>query len=251
MKKFFGFQTDYPVGSGFELYGFEHLMWLFVIGFFCIVSTKWYLQMNNHRRKYVSVLFGSLLPLMGIYRDVVLMVTGHFDRAFLPFHLCSMALWIGAIYVWTRNRFIGVVYLLLCVPGALSALLFPDWSMYPFCNFMHIHAFLSHGGIVCLGVWIFCSGELRPAWKDIWMPVVFGLAGILMMWPINHYLGTNYWFVSSPSPNSPLIFIADLCGNQWYLLGYIVFCFFIIILWLGILRLLCRLIPETGHELIE
>lgn len=244
MKDFFRFQTDYPVKSGFALFGYEHLIWLFMITIICFVSTKWYLKMNYDGKKKFSIVLGSLLPVMGIYRDVILMITGHFDKEFLPFHLCSMALWIGAIYVWTRTRFIGIVYILLCVPGAISALLFPDWSMYPFFNYMHIHAFVSHGSIVCLGMWLFFSGEVCPQWKDLWMPLVFGIIGVLMIYPINQHLGTNYWFVNSPSSGSPLILIENIFGEKWYLLGFVLFCFAIIVIWMGIIRLLYHFIDR-------
>lgn len=244
MNAFFRFQTDYPAGSGFRLFGMAHFIWLIVIAFLWIVTTKWYLRIDDRTKKRACVILGSFLPIMGIYRDVILMITGHFNKEFLPFHLCSMALWIGALYVWTKNFFIGMVYVLLCVPGAISALLFPDWSMYPFLNYMHIHAFVSHGSIVCLGMWLFFSGEICPRWKDLWMPLVFGIIGILVVYPVNQQLGTNYWFVSSPSSGSPLIFIANVFGERWYLLGFILFCFVMIVIWLGIIKLLYHFVKK-------
>ncbi|MGN0436890.1 MAG: TIGR02206 family membrane protein [Lachnospiraceae bacterium] len=241
MRNFFSFQTDYPAGSGFSLFGFQHILWLVMIIIVCAVSTRWYLNLEDIKQKRASVILGSFLPIMGMYRDVVLIITGHFNKEFLPFHLCSMALWIGALYVLTNNSFIGITYLLLCVPGAISALLFPDWSMYPFLNYMHIHAFLSHGCIVCLGSWLFFSGRIHPTWKDLWIPVLFGLIGVIVIYPINRMLGTNYWFINSPSFGSPLMMISHLFGDGWYLFGFLLFSFFMIIIWLEILSLVYHL----------
>lgn len=241
MKTFFQFQSDYPSGSGFSLFGFGHVAWLCFIFLACLLSTKWYLQRDCDKRKKARILLGSFLPVMGIYRDVILMITGHFNKDFLPLHLCSMALWIGAAYVWSNQHCLGVVYLLLCVPGAISALLFPDWSMYPFFNYMHIHAFLSHGSIVCLGMWLFFSEEIVPYWSNFWIPMLFGFLGIVIMYPVNLYLKTNYWFIQTPSAGSPLMVISELFGSRWYLVGFILLCTTFLVLWMEILRLLRHL----------
>ncbi len=231
MKDFFKFQTDYPSGSGFPLFGLNHILWLLAILFVCIMSTAWYVKLPAKKQRKVSLILGIALPVMGIYRDVILWITGHYDRGFLPLHLCSMALWIGAVYVVTRIRYIGVVYVLLCVPGAISALLFPDWNMYPFLNYMHIHAFLTHGVIVILGIWLAVSGEIQTNWKDLWMPVSFAMIGAIMIYLVNRWLGTNYWFLNTPSQGSPLVFIYSALGENGYLAGYALLCVGIVILW--------------------
>lgn len=231
MKDFFRFQTDYPSGSGFPLFGLNHMLWLLAILFVCVMSTIWYVKLPKERQRKVNIMLGIALPVMGIYRDLILGITGHYDKGFLPLHLCSMALWIGAIYVITRIRYIGVVYVLLCVPGAVSALLFPDWNMYPLFNYMHIHTFLSHGCIVILGVWLVMSGEIRIKMKDLWMPISFALIGTAVIYPVNRWLGTNYWFLNGPSAGSPLEFIYSSLGENGYLAGYAYLCFGIMILW--------------------
>ena len=157
-----------------------------------------------------------------------------------------MALWIGALYCFTRWRFVGVVYVLLCVPGALSALIFPDWVDYPLWNYMHIHDFISHGLIVAWGICQLVSGEVMPRWREIWMPVVFGLAGVLILTPVNKWMGTNYWFLSAPSAGSPLVPIMRLTGERWYIAGYILFVDAIVLIWLFIVRAIHSL-SENKH----
>ncbi len=237
MREFFQFETEVPAGSGFTLFGTGHLLWLLGIGIFVAAVGIWYMRQIDKVQRRVEQCIGILFPVLSFYRDGVLMLTGHFDRGFLPFHLCSMALWIAVIYVWTGSRFFGIVYVLLCVPGALGALLFPDWSAYPFFNYMCIHGFVAHGLIVGFGVWLVMSGRLVPRWRDFWMPFVFGVAGFILIPRLNHALGTNYWFLSRPSKGSPMVFIMDVTGEQWYMPGYFLFCTLVVVVWQCIIKL--------------
>lgn len=273
MRDFFRYQTELPAGSGFEMFGSIHVIWLLIIAVFSGVMAYIYRKNysndrsninssikinkgrnNNHFNEYyegkteklstanisgnrIRLVIGIAMPMISIYRDVVLMITGHYDRFYLPLHLCGMALWIGALYCFTRWRFVGVVYVLLCVPGALSALIFPDWTAYPLWNYMHVHDFISHGLIVAWGICLMASGEIIPEWREIWMPIGFGMAGIVIIYPINTVLETNYWFLSYPSPGSPLVMINEYLGSRWYPVGYIGFVFAVVVIWLGIIRL--------------
>lgn len=235
MKRFFWFETEYPVESGFSIFGPCHLAWLFVIVSFICVSSKWYSKMPKDKQRKVNHVVGIGLPLMEIYRDAVLIATGYWNCGFLPLHLCSMALVVGMIYAFTEWRFFGVVYVLLCVPGAVAALLFPNWTAYPFFSYMHLHAFIAHGLTVAFGIWLLVSRRVVPTWKDFWMPVVFGLVGMVVIYPVNRRLDTNYWFLTVPSKGSPLEMIWQKTGAMWYLVGYAGFCMVIMALWLGII----------------
>lgn len=244
---FFRFQTDYYGKVGFSLFGPNHIIWLLILLIVCVMSTWWYKKLTIDKQDIINIILGVAMPVMGIYRDIVLVITGHFDEGFLPLHLCSMALWIGAIYVLTKWRYIGVVYVLLCVPGAISALLFPDWNMYPLFNYMHIHSFLSHGCIVILGIWLVASGKIRINIRDIWMPLSFAIIGVMIIYPINCWLGTNYWFLNSPSDGSPLVYIEHIFGEKGYLLGYGLFCFLIMLIWWGFLKLVFSLTKKYNR----
>lgn len=241
MKDFFMFETEYPADSGFMLFGPCHLTWLFCIAVLIGVSADWYKKQKEVIQRKIDHIMGILFPVIAVYRDAVLMITGHFDRGFLPFHLCSMALWIAVIYIWTQNRFWGVIYVLLCVPGAAGALLFPNWDAYPFFNYMHIHGFFSHGLIVAFGIWLIVAGRVVPDWKDFWMPVVFGVAGFFIIHWLNGILGTNFWFLNNPSHGSPLVWILEITGEYGYRAAYFVFCMAVVAIWQGVLDFTYRL----------
>ncbi len=203
-----------------------------------------YREQGEERRRKINHVMGIVFPVIAIYRDAVLMLTGHFDRGFLPFHLCSMALWIAALYAWMEQRFFGVIYILLCVPGAVGALLFPNWDAYPFFNYMHIHGFVSHGLIVAFGIWLVLSEKMILKWKDFWMPVVFGVAGFIILYPVNRILGTNFWFLNRPSHGSPTVWIFEITGERWYMAGYFLFCMVVVAVWQVMIGLIYKLLTQ-------
>lgn len=228
---FFRFETEFSYGDGFAMFGPYHLFWLLVILIGCIGSTKWYCKKSEEQKQKIKCIVGCVLPGMEAVRDIILFATGHFGRGFLPIHLCSIALIIACFYAWTSIRFFGVVYVTVCVPGAVAALVFPDWTMYPFFNYMHLHAFLAHGFTVAFGAWLLGSGEILIKWKDMGMSFLFGAFGFVFVHYVNQILGTNYWFLEIPSSGCPLIYIRKLVGAKNYRFSFFCICFFMIVLW--------------------
>lgn len=246
MKDFFLFETEIPEGNGFKLFGPCHLAWLFCIAVFSICFGYWYQCQTREVQKITNRIIGTALPIMGLYRDIVLTATGYYNAGFLPLHLCSMALVIAFLYAWMEWHFLEVLYLTLCLPGTMAALLFPNWDAYPFFNYMHIHAFLSHGLTFVFGICLLWSGYAVPRWKDIWMPLLFGGIGFIIIHWINGILGTNFWFLNKPSHGSPLVWILKVTGEKWYLAGYFLFCTVIVIIWMGIMKGIQRMAKKQN-----
>lgn len=231
MKDFFLYQTELAKDAGFEMFGVCHLLWLIGIGIFSWWMGRFFSFAEKPKQEQIRRVFGLIFPGIAILRELVLLITGHFEPDMYPLHLCNMSLWVATVYIWCKNRFAGVVYVLLCLPAATLALIFPGWTRYPFWTFMHIHDFVFHGLVVAFGWMLVRSKELIPGWKELWKPLVFGIAGCLIMHYVNHYLDTNFWFVNKPSGGSPLSWIYSGLGEKGYKLGHFLFCSLVVIVW--------------------
>ena len=234
MENFLLFETELPHGCGFQLFGFCHLTWLGIIIFVTYITSKWYNTKNIQEQNSINKKIGLLLPVLGLYRDIILAGTGYYQIGFLPFHLCSMALWIAFFYAWTCKEWLGVIYIGICLPGAVAALVFPNWEAYPLWNYMHIHSFVSHGLIVLFGIWLIWSRRCVLTWKQFRIVVLFGALGFIILYYVNLCLGTNFWFLNKPSHGSPLVWLAKVVPDGWYLLGYFIFCAVIVGAWYAI-----------------
>ena len=116
MKYFFAFESELPADGGFPLFGACHLAWLVIIIGIGIAFVRWYCRQADQQRYRIQRILGIGMPVIALYRDIVLMLTGHWGKGFLPLHLCGMALWIAPLYIFTKRRWIGVIYVTLCSP---------------------------------------------------------------------------------------------------------------------------------------
>lgn len=231
MKDFFLYQTALPTDTGFEMFGTCHLLWLIGIGIFSWCMGRFFSCAEKMKQEYIRKIFGFLFPGIAILREFVLIITQHLEPDMYPFHLCNMSLWVATIYIWCKNRFLGVVYVLLCLPAAILALFFPGWTRYPFWTFMHIYDFVFHGCVVVFGWILICAKEIIPAWKELWKPLVFGIVGCVIMHYVNLHMDTNFWFVNKPSGGSPLSWIYNTLGDGGYQIGHFLFCSMVVVMW--------------------
>lgn len=231
------------------MFGTCHLLWLFGIGIFSWWMGRFFSFSDSYVQMKLRRVLGFLFPISAVCRDIVLLLIGHFNPNEYPLHLCNMAVWLVTIYLWTGNRFLGEIYVLLCLPAALLALVFPGWLRYPFLNFMHIYNFLYHGLVVAVGWYFIRSNQIAPGWKDMWKPLLFGISGYLILRPVNRRMHTNFWFLNKPSYGSPLAWIYEILGKDWYLIGHFIFCASVIVLWHGMLQFILRKSKKIDRDL--
>ena len=60
---------------------------------------------------------------------------------------------------------------------------------------------------------------LKPDIKRVKSSVVFLAAAGLIVYPLNKIWGTNFMFLNTPSPGSPLAPLENLLGNPGYIVG--------------------------------
>lgn len=231
MQDFFLYRTELSMDKGFQLFGVCHILWILGIGIFSFFLGGFFSFSEKKKVETVKKILMLVFPLLEVSRLLVLAWMGRLTPSEYPLHLCNLSVWMAAIYLLTKNRFIGVIYVLLGLPAAALAIVFPGWLRYPFGTYMHMHNFIYHGLVVAFGGALIRSGEIRPSWRELWKPFIFGVIGYVVMSVVNRYLGTNFWFINTPSDSSPLAFIYNLFGDNWYLLGHFLFCGSVVLLW--------------------
>lgn len=224
---------------GFSLYGPGHLLWLTAIVITVILVSEKYKHMNETAKARTRKLFGIGLVLMEVYRDTVLAVTGNFRPEYLPLHLCSYAIF-GIFADSFRSK--GTITRQFCayafLPGAVAALLFCNWTEYPFWNYMCIHSFVIHGSIACYVIMRYRCGEIRPSYTGLWQTLL--ALGVLIppVFAFNRAFDTNFMFLNGASAGSPLVplwnWFGEPFGYPGYLLSIVVLAVVVFhILWLA------------------
>lgn len=208
-----------PSGTGFGLFTIQHFMALGVIGVVCLALCLVYrrCQPNTQLCLLRCLALGNLL-LEAIKEGMVLAI-GQFTPFVLPLHLCGLCAFVLVWYAFRPGPTNAEILYSLCLPGALAALLFPDWAFYPLANFYSLQCFIFHAILLIFPCMLLSAGQLHPRIKNIWRPILFLAIACPLVAVFNTIFGTNFMFLRWASPGSPLVALQKL-GNPGYYFGY-------------------------------
>ena len=221
MSLFFRYQTELPQGVGFALFGPKHLAVLAGMALVIIGVSALYGRTSPAKRAACRRRFAWFLLALEAGKDVWLATKGHFDNTYLPLHLCGLAIFVSLADAYFPSRTTHALLYFLCMPGALAALLFPNWTQYPVWNIQSQQSFWMHGLLMAYPIMQLAAHEWRPALRDTWRCLVFLLIVVPPIYLLNRVWNTNYMFVNVPSPGSPLVLFAKWFGNPGYLAAYL------------------------------
>ncbi len=221
MDYFFTLENDLPAGVGFAHWDGAHITWLIfsaaLIAALCLLYRR---APAAGRTKWRHALGWAVLA-CELLKDVNLAVQGGLDRWYLPLHLCGLAVFFTFAHSRRPGPALGTFLYSCCAPGAAFALVFPDWVWYPPLSYHSIVGFTVHALLIAYPLMLVVGGDLRPEARQLpkCLGILVGCAVPVALF--NHFFGTNYMFLSWPSPGSPLEWFASFLGRPGYLLGYL------------------------------
>jgi len=123
----------------------------------------------------------------------------------LPLHLCGISAILSSLLLFRFNQFLYEFLILLSIPGAIQALLTPEFTL-GIDSFFLVEYFVSHAGIILSGLYLtFVLGN-RPrigAWKNI---IIRSQVLLIVIHFVNILLGSNYIYTRvKPIVDNPLI----------------------------------------------
>lgn len=208
------------VGVGFSHFSPLHLAWLGFMVVFTTLCCVLYRRLDAPRRRRMRIWIAGCVWAAEGLKWFTLLVGGTFTKNYLPLHLCNINLFLIAWHPWKPNRVMDNFLYLICIPGALLALLFPSWTKLPLMNLMHIHSFVFHILLVVYPAMQLAGGDIRPQIKYVPKCLVL-LAGFAVVAAItNALLDTNYMYLSYAPKGTPLVWFEENMGN--HLWGYAV-----------------------------
>lgn len=206
---------------GFSLYSAPHLIWLALMTLLTVLIVRAYCRSEESGRDRMRKVIALAMLGMEIIKDAIVIAVGWWNPGYLPFHLCGLAIFAVLVDAyWRGQKVTGQLILFAFMPGALSALLFANWTMYPFFVYMCIHSFVYHTLIVAYAVMIFASREVVPDYKGLWKTMAAVVVSIPPVYGINLLFAEhnpNFMFLMEASPGSPLVPVWNLAGPDWYI----------------------------------
>ena len=222
MDRFFA--GDYP-GPEFDFLGPSHLITLAVL----IALNVWLVSFKNANEQTKSRIRWTLAIILWaneIGWHVWNAAIGKWTvQTMLPFHLCSVLVWIGAFMLVTRNQTIYEFAYFMGIAGAFQAVMTPDLGIYGFPHYRFFQTFISHGLIMTSAIYMTVAEGFRPTWKSLLRVAVGINIYMVFIFLLNTAIGSNYLFVNAKPPTASLL---DLLPPWPYYLIYVevigIFC---------------------------
>ena len=194
--------------------------------FFSILYGRLFLKTFDQRLRF-GVFLGCILLARAIITHPYQLYLGKWAvESSLPLHLCGISSIISFIVLFRFNQFLYEFLILLGIPGAIQALVTPEFTL-GIDNFFLVEYFISHGGIILSGLYLtFVLGH-KPrigSWKRV---VIYAQILVFIVHIINIYLNSNYIYTRiKPIVDNPLI----VGEHPYYYLGFEVIALINIIL---------------------
>lgn len=218
MEYFWYTSDNIPKGLGFSHFSNLHLAWLSLFAIVTVICSWHYRRCGEKGRGRFRKIVALLLIADELFKLIPMLVMGTFRATYLPFHLCSINIFVIAVHAWKPSRLLDNFLYTVCIPGALAALLFPSWTKLPVANFMCIHSFTVHILLVLYPVVLTVNGDIRPRLKDLpkSMLLLAGFAALALV--LNLFWDTNFMFLMSAPKGNPLYWFKQQWGS--HLLGF-------------------------------
>ncbi len=219
MGYFWYTEADIPAGIGFELFGTAHRTVMLTVLLAVVTVASIYNKVENCRRR-ILIVVSFLLPVTELLKILFLIKAQKFGIGYLPMHLCSLSIFIYPVYTMLKQGkikdFAGCFCCCVLLPAAVSAIVFPDWTMYPVISFMSLSSFVWHTLQIILPICLCVSGEVRPGFKDAVKCLIFLCMLAVPVYIFDRVYSCNYWFLLNPVPG-PLEMLYSSFGYILYL----------------------------------
>jgi hypothetical integral membrane protein (TIGR02206 family) len=204
--------SQVPPQLGFGGFSVAHLASLAVLGLVAALVVWGYRRVDPTRRRGYRLGLGLAVLGLELFHQVAFLVAGAYTASILPLHLCAVATCCVVIDSVKPNSWCREFGYALGTWGPAAALLFPDWANLPIVNIHAWQAFLVHALILAYPLMLLVSGEFRPDPRQLWKPATMVVVCVGLSLLANQAWGTNFWFLNTGSPGSPLEPIQQLAG---------------------------------------
>lgn len=213
---FFMTEDNIPEGVGFKLYGPTHLLWLGFFVLLCATSVIIYKKLDTKRRNIMRIGIATTVIALETLKNIVAFAVGDFGIGHMPFHLCGINVLLVTFCIFKRTKTVENFLYYIGIPGAMLALLTPDWVKMPCLNYFHIHSFIIHMFLVLYPFVLVASGDLKPDFKSMPKCVLLLIGFAIPALILNLIFDTNFMFLMNTAGIGFLQIFEDIFGaHQW------------------------------------
>ncbi len=207
----------------FEHFCKEHIFILILISL--IISSVLFFLSKDKSGKATLITLRTLAILhfcCEFLQDILLVHEGFEVMRILPLHLCNLGIFINLGASFSKGKIRAIlseISVMLIMPGALGALLFPDWNYRPFWNWLPLMCFFTHMILMTIPLIYITKGICDIRFKHFYYSVVFMLLVTPPIYKLDVACKQNFIFFRYPVLGSPLEWIYNLFTPKHYIFG--------------------------------
>jgi hypothetical integral membrane protein (TIGR02206 family) len=201
MSQYFAY--DYT-GAPFVLFGIWHLVALLVI----VLVNFAMLGFRSSSEKTRTIVRWSMAILLWMDEaswHIWNLYWGHWNVSLLPFHICSLLVWLTGFMLIFKIRWIYEFAYFIGIGGGMQALLTPDAGIYGFPHYRIFQTIISHGLLITSAIFMTTVEGFRPTWKSFWRVVIGLNLYAALIYPLNLLLGTDFLYINSKPVTATLL----------------------------------------------
>lgn len=243
MKNYLKLKTD-SNDEGYGQFSGTHLLLLGIciifIAAYCITYIRCGVKAANDMRIAVAL---TLLVFDVIKMGIIYFTHQGFSE-YLPCEICSFAAYsIVADAFLQGNDFLLELLVVMFLPAAVMALIFPTTTRLPVLNFFTFHQYIYHSLIIAYILGSFFARETSITYPGLWESIFAILCLVSVMYTADRIFNRNFMFLVHNENNVMLKKISDTCGDGFrYTLGLVCFAIVAVHIFYGVFKLLGILI---------
>ncbi|MBQ4119247.1 MAG: TIGR02206 family membrane protein [Clostridia bacterium] len=211
---FFITKETAPAGVGFSTFGTTHLLWLLAFVLLCAVSIIFYRRLDATKKSIMIKIIGGSVLFLEILKNIVAIAVNDFGVGHLPFHLCGINVILISFDIFKPTKIVCNFLYYLGIPGAILALLFPNWTVLPCLNFFAIHSFVIHMLLVLYPLILVTGGDIKPNIKAMPRCILLLVIMAIPIYFLNLLWNTNFMFLMDPETGNPLELFEKYLGSH-------------------------------------
>lgn len=215
------FTKLYPDEVNFEHFSPEHFVVMGICAAIIAAAIIFYRRLDQKGRdKFIKFLALALIA-DELWKHIGCLATGQWNPEYLPFHLCSINLFICCWCAIKPNDLAAELLYATCLPGALIALLMPTWNVMPYWNFMTLHSNSVHILLATFPL-VLLFGGFKPSAKRLPKVAAVLLCECVPIYFFNKAFNTNFFFLNGTENNGLLEALVDIFGEELYIIGLVI-----------------------------
>ena len=210
------------MGNGFEHYCPQHILMLVLIAAAVTAGAVTIKHITERKAEYILRLLSVFIFAGETVQDILLVKDGRLLTDFLPLHLCNLGIFINLAASFARGKtrsYFSEISVVLILPGAAAALLFPTWNYRPFWSYLPLLCFFTHALLVFVTVAFLRLQYAHIRLSHYWYAPLFLTAVTPFIYLLDKKISQDYMFLLDPGGAPPLELLYGVTGQRFYMAG--------------------------------